>query len=177
MSDKKVKKRDLIKQKNKLKVTEDFRLFRYARYMSMVVPAIALLYLFFTTGLTGDAIREAMEANPTIVLVFIVCVVNMLIWYQLGNLLKHLSEFTYLESIRVQLAVMMAAQLAMFNYISFLLILVGLIRYFRWDQFSLKNTFMEIKKDKQLGNVITLTIILALFVALELLLTKLFTSM
>lgn len=177
MSDKKVKKRDVLKQKNKLKVTSDFRLLRYARYMSMVVPAIALLSLFFTTGFTGDALRKVMEANPTTILLFIICIVNMLIWYQMGNLLNHLSNFTCLESVRVQYVVMMVAQLAMFNYISFLLILVALIRYFHWEQFSLKKTFAEIKKDKQLGNVISLTIILSLFIGLELLLTKLFAAM
>lgn len=176
MSDTKNKKRDVIRQKNKLKEFSNFRFLRYARYMSVVVPCLVLLIIAIMTGMQAASLEAMIAAQPIITVSFVVCAVNLLIWYQSGILLTYLHVPEHVESTRIQYIFMAMAQLAMFNYISFFLILVSLWKYFRWDRFSIKDSYQEIKKDGQLTNTITVFIILLLFSALGLFLLNVFQS-
>lgn len=176
MSDTKVKKRDVIRQKNKLKVFSDFRFLRYARYMSVVVPCLVMLIIAMSTGMQAESLETIIAEQPMITVSFVVCVVNLLIWYQSGILLKSLAIPEHVESIRMQYIFMAAAQLAMFNYVSFFLILISLWKYFRWDHFSIKEVVKEIKKEGQLTNTITVFVVLFLFSALGLFLLQVFQS-
>lgn len=177
MRDEKTKKRDSIRQKNKLKEFSDFRFLRFARYMSAIVPAIVLVIIAITTGLKADTLETILIEQPIITVSFVVCVVNLLIWYQSGILLQSLAIPEHVETIRIQYCFMAVAQLAMFNYVSFFLIVLSLWKYFRWEQFSIKQAFSQIKKEGQLMNTMTVFAILFLFSALGLFLLSVFQSM
>lgn len=174
MSEIKTKKRDVIRQKNKLKVFSDFRFLRYARYMSVLVPCLVVFMIALSTGMQVESLETIISQQPVITVSFVVCVVNLLIWYQSGILLKSLAVPEHVESIRMQYIFMAVAQLAMFNYVSFLMIVFSLWKYFRWDQFSVKQVIAEIKKEGQFANTMVVFIVLFLLSALGLFLLSVF---
>lgn len=174
MSDKGRKKKDIIKQKNKLKVTEKFQLLTYARWISLFTAMLVLLVFFINTGFMVESMNDLIAKNPIIVVAFIICVIDLLIWYQLEHLIAYIKKLEHIETVRMQLLAIALIQLMGFNYISFCCIGLALYRYFRWDSFSIKEAMGEIKKEGQLTNTLTLAIGLFLFALLALFLLYLF---
>lgn len=175
MSEKR-KKKDVIKQKNKLKVTEKFKLLTYARWITLATAILVLLIFFLNTGFSSASMNEMFTKNPVIVVGFMICVIDLLVWYQMEHLITYLTNLEHIETVRIQLIAIAIIQLLGFNYLSFFCLILALVRYFRWDQFSIKEAFLEIKKEGQLTNTLTLSIGLILFALLALGLLYLFQS-
>lgn len=170
----KMKKRDQIKMKNKMKITKNFKILKYARYLSLFIPCLVLLMLFVQSGFTTSNIQNILTEQPIMTASLVICIVNLLVFYQIGNLLQYLDNLEHLESVRIQLFIIAIAQLVMFNVVAFLMYVYALYRYFRWDSFSISQSYVEIKTERQMSNVVTLFVTLFIFCALELLLVYLF---
>lgn len=160
MSEKNRKKSELIKQKNKLKVTEQFKLLVYARWISLVTAMLVLVLFFMNTGFTTENMQNIMKENPILTVGFLICMIDLFIWYQLNILIQHITSFEHIETVRIQLIVIAVVQLIGFNYLSFFCVVLALIRYFRWDGFSIKSAVLEIKKENQLKNTLILALVL-----------------
>lgn len=161
-------KRDLIKQKNRAKATHDFRFLRYARVMCIVVPIIFISLILLSTNSSSLQLQTMITENPMLIVGFITCIINLLNWRQLGILLEYLREDTNIEAIRFELILMALSQLALYNYVSFILVLVSLYKYLPWSGYAISKSIKQLKETKQVGNVVTLGIVLLLLVALGL---------
>lgn len=174
MNEKVRKKHDIIKEKNKLKVSEKFRLFEYARWISLITALLVLVMFFFSTGFTTENMNRMFTEQPMIIVGFLICIIDLLIWAQMAHLLTYLKTLEHIETVRIQLLSIAISQIVCFNYISFLCIVVGLWKYYRWDQFHLVQSIKEIKKDGQWKNTLSLTLILWIASALSLFLVFVF---
>lgn len=164
-----MKKKEKIKQRNKMKVTSDFKLWKYARAMFIIVPIIFMLYTMMTVNFSSSDLEKLFIENPVIVAGFAICLANLFMWYAMGILLGYAQENSHVETIRFHLVLMAIAQFVLLNYISLAFLVLGLYKYLRWNEFSIKTMFQEIKDDKQLGNAITAFCILLFLTLLELL--------
>ena len=169
VSDDKMKKREMIKQRNKLKVTSNFKLWKYARIMFIFVPLIFLLYTFLTIGTPSSDYQKIIVENPAIIAGFATCLANLFMWYVMGKLMFYLEEKTHLETVRFYLILMCISQLALLNYISLAFLILGLYRYYSWEQFSIKTMFKEMKKDHTITNACISIFIIAFCICIELL--------
>lgn len=160
MSEKNRKKSDVIKQKNKLKVTEGFKLLVYARWISLFTALLVLVLFFLNTGFTTENMQEIMRENPILTVGFLICMIDLFIWYQLNTLIQYITNLNNIETVRIQLLIIAIVQLIGFNYLSFFCVVLALVRYFRWDGFSIKASVMEIKKENQLKNTLVLALVL-----------------
>ena len=72
----------------------------------------------------------------------------------------------HVESIRVNLLLMTIGQFILMNFISAVLMLLSLRKYFQWNTFSVKNALKEIRKEGQLSVLIVTALVLILFISL-----------
>lgn len=149
-----MKKRDVMKQKRKLKKYGEFKMAKFAQYMCIAMVLLFLAYFGLLATQTKGGMKELLSTNLFITTGFIVCVVNLYVFYTLKRLLGNLENFEYIEATRMEMLIIAIAQLLLFNYASAALLIYCLIKYFKWQGFHIKEAFREIKKTKQLSNVL-----------------------
>lgn len=161
-----MKKRDIIRQKNKLKQTHNYRYLRYASYACVAIVVLFLIYIGVLTNISDTSLEKLMSENPIVITGFMICTANLYIWYVLKNFLKDIVVPQHIESIRLNLIIMAIGQFILMNFVSAILLIISLYKYFQWDNFSLKQAFKEIKKEQQLAVFIVTVCILILMIAL-----------
>lgn len=161
-----MKKRDIIRQKNKLKQTHNYRYLRYANYACVAIVVLFLIYIGVLTNISDTSLEKLMSENPIVITGFMICTANLYIWYVLKNFLKDIVVPQHIESIRLNLIIMAIGQFILMNFVSAILLIISLYKYFQWDNFSLKQAFKEIKKEQQLAVFIVTVCILILMIAL-----------
>lgn len=161
-----MKKRDIIRQKNKLKQTHNYRYLRYASYACIALIVLFLIYIGVLTNISDTSLEKLMSENPIVITGFMICTANLYIWYVLKNFLKDIVVPQHIESIRLNLIIMAIGQFILMNFVSAILLIISLYKYFQWDNFSLKQAFKEIKKEQQLAVFIVTVCILILMIAL-----------
>ncbi|MCB6288638.1 hypothetical protein LI276_21400, partial [[Clostridium] scindens] len=97
---------------------------------------------------------------------FMICTANLYVWYVLKHFLKDLAVPQHVESIRVNLLLMTIGQFILMNFISAVLMMLSLRKYFQWNTFSVKNALKEIRKEGQLSVLIVTALVLILFISL-----------
>ena len=139
-----MKKRDVMKQKRKLKKYGEFK----SKVCTIYVHCHGSAFLSF--GLlatqTKGGVNELLSTNLFITTGFIVCVVNLYVFYALKRLINNLENFEYVEATRIEMLIIAIAQLLLFNYASAAPSIYCLIKYFKWQGFSIKEAFREIKQ-------------------------------
>ena len=161
-----MKKRDIIRQKNKLKQTHNYRYLRYANYACVAIVVLFLIYIGVLTNISDTSLEKLMSENPIVITGFMICTANLYIWYVLKNFLKDIVVPQHIESIRLNLIIMAIGQFILMNFVSAILLIISLYKYFQWDNFSIKQAFKEIKKEQQLAVFIVTVCILILMIAL-----------
>lgn len=161
-----MRKREIIKQKNKLKNVKNYRYLNYAKYACILLILLFLMYVGGIANLSGKSFEELLSKNAIVITGFIICTANLYIWYVLKTFLKDLNDLVHIESIRINLILMAIGQFMLMNFISSFLMILSLVKYFQWNQFSLKKALSEIKKDGQLAVLSVTAIALLLFVSL-----------
>lgn len=161
-----MKKRDIIRQKNKLKQTHNYRYLRYANYACVAIVVLFLIYIGVLTNISDTSLEKLMSENPIVITGFMICTANLYIWYVLKNFLKDIVVPQHIESIRLNLIIMAIGQFILMNFVSAILLIISLYKYFQWNNFSLKQAFKEIKKEQQLAVFIVTVCILILMIAL-----------
>ncbi len=161
-----MKKRDIIRQKNKLKQTHNYRYLRYANYACVAIVVLFLIYIGVLTNISDTSLEKLMSENPIVITGFMICTANLYIWYVLKNFLKDIVVPQHIESIRLNLIIMAIGQFILMNFVSAILLIISLYKYFQWNNFSIKQAFKEIKKEQQLAVFIVTVCILILMIAL-----------
>ncbi len=161
-----MKKRDIIRQKNKLKQTHNYRYLRYASYACVAIVVLFLIYIGVLTNISDTSLEKLMSENPIVITGFMICTANLYIWYVLKNFLKDIVVPQHIESIRLNLIIMAIGQFILMNFVSAILLIISLYKYFQWNNFSIKQAFKEIKKEQQLAVFIVTVCILILMIAL-----------
>ena len=161
-----MKKRDIIRQKNKLKQTHNYRYLRYANYACVAIVVLFLIYIGVLTNISDTSLEKLMSENPIVITGFMICTANLYIWYVLKNFLKDIVVPQHIESIRLNLIIMAIGQFILMNFVSAILLIISLYKYFHWNNFSIKQAFKEIKKEQQLAVFIVTVCILILMIAL-----------
>ena len=161
-----MKKRDIIRQKNKLKQTHNYRYLRYASYACIALIVLFLIYIGVLTNISDTSLEKLMSENPIVITGFMICTANLYIWYVLKNFLKDIVVPQHIESIRLNLIIMAIGQFILMNCVSAILLIISLYKYFQWNNFSIKQAFKEIKKEQQLAVFIVTVCILILMIAL-----------
>lgn len=161
-----MKRRDLIRQKNKLAKTGGFRYIRYAKYACVAMVVLFLVYVGGLSNLSGKSYEELISKSPIVITGFMICTANLYVWYVLKHFLKDLAIPQHVESIRVNLLLMTIGQFILMNFISAVLMMLSLRKYFQWNTFSVKNALKEIRKEGQLSVLIVTALVLILFISL-----------
>ena len=161
-----MKRRDLIRQKNKLAKTGGFRYIRYAKYACVAMVVLFLVYVGGLSNLSGKSYEELISKSPIVITGFMICTANLYVWYVLKHFLKDLAVPQHVESIRVNLLLMTIGQFILMNFISAVLMMLSLRKYFQWNTFSVKNALKEIRKEGQLSVLIVTALVLILFISL-----------
>ena len=150
-----MKRRDLIRQKNKLAKTGGFRYIRYAKYACVAMVVLFLVYVGGLSNLSGKSYEELISKSPIVITGFMICTANLYVWYVLKHFLKDLAVPQHVESIRVNLLLMTIGQF-----------ILSLRKYFQWNTFSVKNALKEIRKEGQLSVLTITALVLILFISL-----------
>lgn len=161
-----MKKRDIIKQKNKLKAVKNYRYLKLAKYACILLIILFLIYVGGIANLSRTSFEELLSKNAIVITGFMICTANLYIWYALKTFLRDLGDYRHIESIRMNLILMAAGQFILMNFISSILIILSLKKYFQWNQFSVKKSLQEIRKDGQSAVLIVTALVLVLFVSL-----------
>lgn len=161
-----MKKKDIIKQKNKLKQTGNYKYLRYAKFICILIVVLFLCYVAVLGNITKTSYETLLSENAIVITGFMICGANLYIWYVLKHFLEDLQIPQNVESIRLNLILVAIGQFILMNFISAILIVLSLRKYFQWNQFSFKTTWKDIKKDKQSAVFYVTSIVLLLFIAL-----------
>ena len=161
-----MKKRDIIKQKNKLRTTSNFKYLSYAKNACIIMIVLFLTYVGSLANVGNTSMEVLLTSNPIVITGFIICGANLFIWYELKWFIKDIQKLEHIESARVNIIVMVIAQFILMNFISAILMIISLVKYFHWNQFSLKESLREIKKEGQLVILVVSMIALIMLIAL-----------
>lgn len=161
-----MKKRDVIKQKNKLKTVKNVKYLRFATYACLFLIVMFLIYVGAMSSLMDTSFQELISENVIVIVGFMICTANLYVWYILKQFVVDIQDLEHIESIRVNLLVLAVGQAMLLNYVSAILILLSLVKYFQWNQFSLRKSLKEIKKDGQLSVLVVTLLVMILFISL-----------
>ena len=161
-----MKKKEMIRRKNKLKQVKSYRYLKYAQYACVLIILLFLIYVVGAASVYQQSYEELMSENPVVITGFMICTANLYVWWALKHFNEDIQSFEHIESIRINLIVLAIGQFLLFNFVSMILMIISLVKYFRWRQFSFRQSLREIKKDGQLSVLITTLIVMVLFVAL-----------
>ncbi len=98
-----------------------------------------LVYVGGLSNLSGKSYEDLISKNPIVITGFMICTANLYVWYVLKHFLKDLAVPQHVESIRVNLLLMTIGQFILMNFISAVLMMLSLRKYFQWNTFSVKN--------------------------------------
>lgn len=161
-----MKRREMIKQKNKLKSVKNYKYLNYAKYACIVMIVLFLIYVGAIANVGEVSMQELLSKNPIVITGFMICTANLYIWYVLKNFLKDMKEFQHVESVRLNLLVMVVGQFILMNFISAVLMIISLVKYFQWNTFSFRKALKDVRKEGQLAVLIVTLIVLILFISL-----------
>ncbi len=161
-----MKKSELIRRKNKLKKTANFRYLKYAQYTCILIIVLFLVYVVGLSSAYGQSYEELLSTNPMVITGFIICTANLYVWWVLKHFNVDIEKFENIESIRINLIILCICQFFLLNFVSVVLMILSLVKYFQWKQFSWKQSLKELKADGQLAVLIMTIGVMLLFVAL-----------
>ena len=75
-----MKRRDLIRQKNKLAKTGGFRYIRYAKYACVAMVVLFLVYVGGLSNLSGKSYEDLISKSPIVITGFMICTANLYVW-------------------------------------------------------------------------------------------------
>ena len=161
-----MKKSEKIRRKNKLKTVKNYRYLKYAQYACILIIVLFLIYVVGLSSMYHQTYEELLSVNPLVITGFMICTANLYVWWVLKHFNEDVLNLEHIESMRINLIVLAICQFFLMNFVSTILMILSLVKYFRWDQFSWKKSLRELKEDGQLSVLITTLVVMLLFVAL-----------
>lgn len=166
-------KRELNRQKGKLKKINDFRWIRYARYMCVVMVVLFLFYFSILVMSNKGDIAGLFKDNLFVTVGFVICACNLFIWNELKIIHKNLMDYSCVDTNKMKLILITITEIILFNFATSILIIISLIKYFKWDGFN--EIIKEIKMQHKAKSILLLLIVLIIFILL--IYTILFTAL
>ncbi|WP_032120967.1 hypothetical protein [Clostridium amazonitimonense] len=162
-----MKKNNEIKRRsNRLKEFKDFRLIVYAKNMSVFITVIFLIYIGLQIGNYKGDVHRLFTEVPTNVIGFIASVANLYIWFELNNIIQDIKLSKNIETIRLKLMIMIVGEVILFNFVTVGLLVLSLIKYFKWKDVKITDLIKDIKREGQKSSIISLTLTLLICILL-----------
>ena len=158
-------KRQEIHEKQKLKKFKNLRWLTWAKNVCIIMVILFLVYVSLLSIQYKEGFSQLLSDNLFVIIGFIVCTMNILVFYDMRNIIAHIEDYTDIDTNRLKLVVYGVGQLFMFNYASAILIFLSLYKYFRWDM-GIKVIFSEVKKAQGFKNVVASLVVVIFFLAL-----------
>ncbi|GAA0086857.1 hypothetical protein UT300007_32980 [Clostridium sp. CTA-7] len=160
------KNNEIRRRSNRLKEVKDFRLIVYAKSMSVVITIIFLIYIGLQiSNYKGDVYRLFIEA-PTNVIGFIASVANLYIWFELNNMIQDIKLSKNIETIRLKLMIMIVGEVILLNFVTVGLLILSLIKYFKWKNVKITDLIKDIKREGQKSSIMLLSLTLLICILL-----------
>ena len=83
-----MKKKEMIRRKNKLKQVKSYRYLKYAQYACVLIILLFLIYVVGAASVYQQSYEELMSENPVVITGFMICTANLYVWWAL----KHFNE-------------------------------------------------------------------------------------
>lgn len=161
-----MKKREITKQKQKLKKQDSFKMVKLAQFMCIALILLFLVYLSLIGINYKGGFNALLAENLFTTVGFIVCTLNLYVFYAIKRLRNNMETYQCIEATKIEMLFITIAQLALFNYASAGLLVYSLVKYFKWSPFKIKNIVSEISKTKKWPTLIVTFIILASLILL-----------
>lgn len=159
------------KEKLQLSVAQT-KYISYARLLCLIFQVLFIGYLIFVMSTNSLSYQQLIQKNPILLAGFIVCLLNLFIWYQSKQMITDLMAQKFYSYYRVIGCLFIFIQFLLFNYPSAILFAIGLKKCFYWGNSPFHNIITRIgeegKKSKLLMNIIVLglgTILTLWFIA------------
>lgn len=148
----------------------NYKFLKLATGVFLISPLVFMSYVYYNSG--GD-IGKVLVANPMLNISFIAAMASAFCAVVCRSILGDLRGNKFVETSRLQLILMLIAQIILFNLLGITLVLVTLINSFRWRDVTIKSILGNCKKEKSYGKFIGVSMIvflslICLFVTLRL---------
>lgn len=145
-----MKKKSKIQQKNKLKIYNNFKYLKLARFSCVMLVVLFLVYIAVNAQALQVSYQEIISENPVYLIGFLICAMNLYIWYLLKKFTIQMQELKNIDSIRIHLILLMIVQVFLLNFASAGLIALSLWKYFRWNHICFSKLIQDLKLEKQI---------------------------
>ncbi len=161
-----MKKSEMIRRKNKLKTVNSYRYMKFAQGACVLIIVLFLFYVAALAGVQKSSYEELFANQPLVIIGFVICTANLYVWWVLKQFCHDIAEMAHIESIRIHLIVLTVFQFVLLNFVSVMLMVLSLVKYFRWDTFSWRGSLKEMTADGQRPVLITTLTVMVIFTAL-----------
>lgn len=155
-------KRSIAIKKNKIKNINDIKWFTYAKNACVVLIILFLIYIGVLSMVEQQSLSDLIRNNIFVIVGFIVCTTNLYVWNELKRMIDDLKEYEDVDAILVKSVVMVIGELVLLNYITAVLIIIGLYRVFVWKDLDFKGVLKEAMWSKKHSIIFNLIIFMTL---------------
>lgn len=159
-------KRQDKKQRQKIKNMDALKWIKRAKNMCVFLVVAFLIYVFVVAQVLNEDYAQVVANYPVINIGFVIATANLFIWYIIKKIIGYLEQYENIELSRMVLIVITIAQCFLLNYISVILLIIGLKKFFNWNEFRLPQQFKVIKQQSKLTSMLGVGAVLCLFIAL-----------
>lgn len=152
-------KQEYNSNKNKCKNPNAIRYVRYIKIASILVILLVLLYTALMAQLTKMDFAQIISENVTITCGFILAMQALLTFYVSKGLVSDMPSLEHLESNRLKLLLITVSSFATVNYVTGILGVISLVKFYRWKGFYSFSEMLEgTKKENRLKECILLLV-------------------
>lgn len=156
-------------KKESLKLKDhNFKYLKLARILCLLFIVLFMAFvglLMFNNSLGYQAI---IVKYPALTAGFLVCVINLYIYFVTRNMIKDLDEGKYIDQSKLRICLYTFSQFILFNYPSAILMGLTLYKNFDWKQSSLNASLKYIRIQKELKFIVIDLLVLTLMMLLSL---------
>lgn len=137
----------------------EYKILKLAMGIFLLSPLAFMIYISYSTN--GD-IAGALAKDTMLNVTFIAAMISGFSALICKGIFKDLKARNAVETAKIQLILMLIAQVLLFNFIGIVLITAILITSFDWKKNSIKGLFKKFKKEKLYSKLIGSSMVLAL---------------
>lgn len=144
-----------------LRTKKTARNFMIAKILFGITPFVAYLYLTLQGSLMASSLQEVLESNPSLVVIFILAMINPYISYLLSLIEKKLAQGNY-KFVLVNMGLILITQLVSLNFFYLSMLVYVFYRALKDYRVDLKEQFGKLCWNKVLydggGSLIVLAV-------------------
>ena len=151
-------------EKGKIIIKDDLKWLKYGQYLNVMMVVLFLIYFSFLLMQANGDIVTLFHDNLFVTVGFIVAACGLFITNQLKKIRSQLLEYQYVDTNYLKLIFLGIAELVLFNFAVLIIIIISLVKYFKWGGFN--QIFYGIRHYKQGWSVFLMILILFIFIFL-----------